>query len=332
MLKLQKTLKLTAASLLTAVLLAGQAGAVGPTCVQAPNLACATGADALAGPFTLQGAGPILFDGTSTGDGIETTVTVTNPTVDRTLTVPDANCVAVVPVACGGGTAVTALSAGGVLTCGSVAAGLWSALTDPTGNLTLLHGNNTTTFTWGTATGASDLFTLQDTAANSGNGYLQRLRVNGASMGAQFVGNVGNDGFETVNIAAGAGAKTRSVSDGKLFADGMKAGSIAAVNGANNNVAVLSGFNRIVGPTAVFTITGIATTIGQANYTPEAPQVVLYNSVAFAMTIANDSASSTAANRILTNTGGDRTTTLQGAVTLVYSHGDSRWVVTSFDP
>jgi hypothetical protein len=58
-------------------------------------------------------------------------------------------------------------------------------------------------------------------------------------------------------------------------------------------------------------------------------EVVLYNSTAYAMTITNQSASSTAPNRIITNTGADIVTTGSGAVTLVYSQADARWVVIS---
>ena len=42
------------------------------------------------GAVTYQGASPILLTGATTGNGYETTVTVTDPTADRTLTLPDA--------------------------------------------------------------------------------------------------------------------------------------------------------------------------------------------------------------------------------------------------
>jgi hypothetical protein len=54
------------------------------------------------------------------------------------------------------------------------------------------------------------------------------------------------------------------------------------------------------------------------------------------MTIANESASSAAANRITTCTGANITTTGQGVVTLIYSSSSvgvsqSRWIVTSYN-
>ena len=42
------------------------------------------------GAVTYQGASPILLMGATTGNGYETTITVTDPTADRTLTLPNA--------------------------------------------------------------------------------------------------------------------------------------------------------------------------------------------------------------------------------------------------
>ena len=42
------------------------------------------------GAVTYQGASPILLTGATTGNGYEITVTVTDPTADRTLTLPNA--------------------------------------------------------------------------------------------------------------------------------------------------------------------------------------------------------------------------------------------------
>tara|TARA_R110000824_G_scaffold28568_12_gene95849 strand:- start:229 stop:744 length:516 start_codon:yes stop_codon:yes gene_type:complete len=42
------------------------------------------------GAVTFQGASPILLTGASTGNAYETTITVTDPSADRVLTLPDA--------------------------------------------------------------------------------------------------------------------------------------------------------------------------------------------------------------------------------------------------
>ena len=99
-------------------------------------------------------------------------------------------------------------------------------------------------------------------------------------------------------------------------------GALTLVNGANNNVALpKKSFARITGPSAVFNITGIR---GGA----DGKVAILYNTTAYAMTITNN-ATSTAANRILTNTGSDVATTGTGIVSLIYSVTDSRWILLS---
>lgn len=98
--------------------------------------------------------------------------------------------------------------------------------------------------------------------------------------------------------------------------------SLTCVNGANTDLALPAGTNfYITGPTDVFTISGLAASGGNE----DGRVIRLYNSVAYALTIAND-ATSTAANRILTLTGGDVTTTTQGLITLTYSSTASRWI------
>jgi Repeat of unknown function (DUF5907) len=65
----------------------------------------------------------------------------------------------------------TGLSLSGT-TLSATASSAWSALTDPSGNLSLSHAANTTAFTWGSSTSTSNLFTLADTSSNTGTGYL----------------------------------------------------------------------------------------------------------------------------------------------------------------
>ncbi len=61
------------------------------------------------------------------------------------------------------------------MTAGAGGAVAWSGITAPTANLSLSHGANTTTFTWGAATGAGvNLFSFTDTLNNTGTGILVR--------------------------------------------------------------------------------------------------------------------------------------------------------------
>lgn len=97
---------------------------------------------------------------------------------------------------------------------------------------------------------------------------------------------------------------------------------LTCANGANTDLALPVGTNfYITGPTGIFTISGLAASGGNE----DGRMIRLYNSVAFALTITND-ATSTAANRFLTLTGADITTTTQGAFTFVYSSTASRWI------
>ena len=103
-------------------------------------------------------------------------------------------------------------------------------------------------------------------------------------------------------------------------------GSFVASNGANNNIALPNkSFIRItlVDPDseAAFSISGIAKPDN-----PDGRVVILYNTTSQHMTITND-ATSTAANRILTNTGADVVTTGTGIVSLIYSVTDARWIL-----
>jgi hypothetical protein len=98
--------------------------------------------------------------------------------------------------------------------------------------------------------------------------------------------------------------------------------SLTCANGANNDLALPLGTNfYITGPTGSFSVSGLAASGGNE----DGRVIRLYNSVAFALTITND-LTSTAANRILTLTGADVTTTTQGLITLVYSSTASRWI------
>ncbi|HLG25396.1 MAG TPA: hypothetical protein VI588_01200, partial [Candidatus Gracilibacteria bacterium] len=94
-------------------------------------------------------------------------------------------------------------------------------------------------------------------------------------------------------------------------------------NGNNSNVNVGSfSFIRITGPTAAFSVTGI--TGGQNGRV-----IILYNSTGNIMTISNQAGSSTAANRIITNTGAAVATVGTGTVILVYDSTVSRWILIS---
>ena len=97
--------------------------------------------------------------------------------------------------------------------------------------------------------------------------------------------------------------------------------AFTAANGNNNNCGVGEAtFLRITGPSAAFTITGIA------GGTP-GRRLVIYNSTAQNMSITDEDAASTAANRISTMDGATHTTAGEGAALLEYDATAARWVL-----
>lgn len=135
------------------------------------------------------------------------------------------------------------------------------------------------------------------------------LQVDGAISNANFVGLVLLNG---TNIITGQLAFPRKNNTS------LANGNNAAVN-ISTNVYV-----KVSGPSAVFTINGIA---GGA----DGRVVTLQNSTGFNMTIANDSGTDpTATNRIYTGTAADVTLTNNpSAVSLIYDTAVTHWIVTS---
>jgi len=123
-------------------------------------------------------------------------------------------------------------------TCGGSSS--WSALTDPSTNLSLNMGANTSTFTWNAATGSNTLLKLTDTASNTGNGYLLSAEtatssnekpikvvsrgnaiIDTTAAGGLVLGNTTaaqditiDSGTGTLNLGSGTGAKTINIGTG----------------------------------------------------------------------------------------------------------------------
>ncbi|MBS1904501.1 MAG: hypothetical protein JSS75_12405 [Bacteroidetes bacterium] len=97
------------------------------------------------------------------------------------------------------------------------------------------------------------------------------------------------------------------------------------INDVNfDGVGNLTSYVRVGNATADFTLTGIG---GGQN----GKLITLYNATTKNLILANQSASSVAANRIVSGTGGNLTVPPNGSANLTYSPTDSRWFVNSIN-
>ena len=189
-------------------------------------------------------------------------------------------------------------------------------------------------------------------AGNDANGFITTSTSDRVAFSSCFTIDNGSDGIEVagddttlfgcildnndsygINIASTAdntriincsfvNTGTGTITDGgtNTYYHNVGMGTFTAANGANNNIDISeSRFVRITGPTAAFSISGIAGGINGR-------EVYLYNAVAFDFTITND-ATSTAANRILTLTGADVVLTGVSVARLIYNATDARWIL-----
>ena len=97
---------------------------------------------------------------------------------------------------------------------------------------------------------------------------------------------------------------------------------ISLSNGQNDDVNIgTAPVVRVTGPTAAYSITGITGGV-------DGRRLYILGTVAFNMTLTNEDVASTAANRIITGTGGGVTIVGVGVIHLIYDGVDSRWRVT----
>lgn len=152
-----------------------------------------------------------------------------------------------------------------------------------------------------------------------------------AGLSSMVSGAVATDSVPTDLIFfAGDGATTaermRIATDGQVTIPGSLAttsNSVACTNGANANLALPAAtYVRTTGPTGAYTISGfVAGSDGQ--------HLELRNGVGFTMTLQDQNAGSTAANRIFTTSGADLVVPTFGFVSLIYDATLALWVVRS---
>ena len=214
--------------------------------------------------------------------------------------------------------------------------GLWNlnASSATSGTVANINTNSLTSGTGLSVSGASAITGVlgdfvNTGASNSTNGLLRVFNNNASTSGIVFraqSNSVAGTGLTVLaNDQVGVGTDAPNTT---LDVNGDVAIRMGAYNTTvttiNNLVIGNRSFIRITGPAATFTITGIA-----GGY--DGKMVILYNTTANRMSIANDNAGSSIANRILTLTGGTLNTTAAGgsAVTLIYDATSQRWIVTA---
>ncbi len=131
------------------------------------------------------------------------------------------------------GSNVTVTNGNGTITisASSSAGSRWDQLSNPTSNLALTMGSFTTTMTYGSSTGAGNMWTDTDTASNTGTGYVHAIQTaassaakplsvtaGGASNGVEMttagiLQALGTGGFNATSLVSG------TVADGRLSAN-----------------------------------------------------------------------------------------------------------------
>jgi len=147
------------------------------------------------------------------------------------------------------------------------------------------------------------------TFINANTGGTAVLVEGGSSTGVGIKVNVGQTGIWNTK---------RTLLDQQVR---FTAAGFTAVNGVQDNINIPDAvFIRVTGPTAGFTIRGI-TNVADGRY------ILLANRSGQIMTLANQNANSTAANRIITGSGADLAFAADSVVVLVYDNTTQRWLV-----
>lgn len=186
-------------------------------------------------------AGHLLTGGASTAGRVADTGQT------ATTSVPLATCIVGVALASAtvGNTVLVAYSGTGTYGAGAASSVAWNAITNPTGNLSLAMGANTSTFTYNAATGAGlNLWTLTDTASNTGTGALMRLTTAASSAAFPWQADANGAGFSVTTLgnqqqvgSIAFSANYGSISAGRGAWDGATTGHFVG-SSAGTSIAV----------------------------------------------------------------------------------------------
>lgn len=241
------------------------------TCQSVSDLACSGPCVSASEIDVLSGAIPLVFEGL-TADAFETSLAVTDPTADRTFTLPNADSVAVQPATCSSQQPVTAVSALGVLTCTDIysATHTWSAKQTLTSAPQINAASPASGKVW-TATDATGNASWQSFSGAGGGGWTDggvnvalttisdKVGIGTAAPGAKFevVGDQpasvgagsGTDADIGGNFTGGKGGNTTDATGdvggtgGGMFFQGGAGGDAPAgsTNGSGGHVSFTGG-------------------------------------------------------------------------------------------
>ena len=139
----------------------------------------------------------------------------------------------------------------------------WNAITNPTGNLSLAMTADTTVWTWGATTGSGvNLFTLTDTASNTGTGLLEHITTASGSAASPWGADANGIGF-TVN-SSGNLVSISTAKETIGTALGLGTSQTAYLTLQNTTASLSSGATVQVSPSVLWSGTAYQTTAAQS--------------------------------------------------------------------
>lgn len=167
----------------------------------------------------------------------------------------------------------------------------------------------------GTGTATGSITGPGALAFTSGGATTVALKPGTNSTTAIQLQNAAGTAILSVNTTANIASIIGSLATAK--------GTLACVNGANNNLTLPAAtYMSVTGPTAAFNITGFVAGV-------DGQHLEIWNVTGFAMTLRDQNAGSTAGNQIYTNAGADLVLGAVSFASLIYDAGSAIWVVRS---
>lgn len=169
----------------------------------------------------------------------------------------------------------------------------------------------------GSPTGTRGIF-LKNSNSSSPTAEITNSSTTGTAMILSGGASTNGVGLKVSAGELGIWSVTRVRFDARA---NFTAGGYTAANGNNDNINIPDAvFIRVTGPTAGFNIRGI-TNVSDGRF------IILANRSGQVMTVNNQDAGSTAANRIITGTGANIAFAVDTSVCLVYDNTTQRWLV-----